>query len=113
MQKQIWRFRELKLPNIDPRDRLLVEQQEALAQTESVLESFRHEINSLLADPDQSLGLRLFIFSRQIRSLLFYRHLSLVKALQAILDAIFNLQAKLQIRFAYFCLQELALFLES
>jgi len=56
-----------------------------------------------MADPDQSLNLRLFIFSCQIRNLFSYRNLPLVKALQAILDAIFNLQAKLQIRFAYFC----------
>ena len=29
------------------------------------------------------------------------------------MDAIYNLQAKLQIRFAYYCLKELAMFLES
>jgi len=64
MQKQIWRFRELKLPNIDPKDKLFTDQQEALAQTEKVLDAFKQEINSLMADPDQSLNLRLFIFSR-------------------------------------------------
>ena len=42
-----------------------------------------------------------------------YRNLPLVKALQTIMDAIYNLQFKLQIRFGYYCLKELAIFLES
>ena len=36
-----------------------------------------------------------------------------MKGLQVIFDAIFNLQAKMEIRFAAFCLRELVMFLES
>lgn len=45
--------------------------------------------------------------------MVFYRNLPLVKALTAVLEAIYGLQAKLQIRFAFFCLKEVASFLES
>jgi hypothetical protein len=37
----------------------------------------------------------------------------LKKALQAIFEAIFNLQAKMEIRFAVFCLREVVMYLES
>jgi hypothetical protein len=59
------------------------------------------------------LNLRLYIFNEQVKNIVFFKNLPLIKALQAIVEAIYNLQAKLQIRFAFYCLRELALFLEN
>lgn len=59
------------------------------------------------------MNLRLYIFNEQVKNIVFFKNLPLIKALQAIVEAIYNLQAKLQIRFAFYCLRELALFLEN
>ena len=81
--------------------------------TEAVLEEMKLDIDNLLFDALTPLQLRLFIFDAEIKDILFYRSLPLVKALQVILDAIYSLQAQMQIRFALFCLRDLVMFLES
>ena len=73
----------------------------------------KEEIDGLLMDPLTPLQLRLFIFDEEIKNIIFYKSLPLVRSLQVIFDAIFNLQAKMEIRFATFCLREIVMFLES
>ena len=51
----------------------------------------KEDIDGLLMDPLTPLQLRLFIFDEEIKNLIFYKSLPLVKALQVIFDAIFNL----------------------
>ena len=51
----------------------------------------KDDIDGLLADPLTPLQLRLFIFDEEIKDIIFYRSLPLVKALKVILDAIYKL----------------------
>ena len=88
-------------------------QMDQIAETEKVLDEMKDDIDGLLADPLTPLQLRLFIFDEEIKDIIFYRSLPLVKALKVILDAIYKLQVKMEIRFALFCLRDLVMFLES
>lgn len=71
------------------------------------------DIDALLMDELTPLQLRLFIFSAEVKNIIFYRSLPLVRALQVIFDAIYSLQAQMQIRFATYCLRDIVMFLES
>ena len=51
----------------------------------------KEDIDGLLMDPLTPLQLRLFIFDEEIKNIIFYKSLPLVKSLQVILDAIYNL----------------------
>ena len=88
-------------------------QMDQIAETEKVLDEMKDDIDGLLADPLTPLQLRLFIFDEEIKDIIFYRSLPLVKALKVILDAIYKLQVNMEIRFALFCLRDLVMFLES
>lgn len=88
-------------------------QGDQIAAAQAILDQMKDDIDGLLMNDLTPLQLRLFIFDHEIKNIIFYRSLPLVKALQVIFDAIYNLQAKLQIRFALFCLREIVMFCES
>ena len=143
LRKQIFRFVHRKKPHIDPADPYasnqlrsghdgnalgalnaaqvkdfrkagaLEAEADQVAAAEEILEQMKDDIDELLMDGLTPLQLRIFIFDEEIKNIIFYRQLPLVKALQVIFDAIYNLQAQMQIRFATFCLREVVMFLES
>ena len=85
-----------------------------IEQTEEVLDQMKADIDRLLVDPNTPLQLRIFIFDQKIKNLFFYSNTPFVKALQKIIDAIYQLlQQEMQIRVSFFFLRELVLFLES
>ena len=143
LRKQIFRFVQRKKPHIDPADPYASNQlrsghdgnalgalnaaqvkdfrkagaseaeADQVAAAEEVLDQMKDDIDELLMDGLTPLQLRIFIFDEEIKNIIFYRQLPLVRALQVIFDAIYNLQAQMQIRFATFCLREVVMFLES